>query len=97
MKKKRKKKLEFSKKIFIGVTIGAIMITIFTCIMSWKTQDISILSYLITGIFAEFATATGFYYNKAKAENEIKITKAYQKIEKDTEYDSKYYDRGDGV
>ena len=68
-----KKKLEFSKKIFIGVTIVTISVTIFTLIMIWKTNDLSPLMYLIPSVFAEMGAATGFYFNKAKAENEIKI------------------------
>ena len=31
----------------------------------------------IPAIFAELATATGFYYSKAKAENRIKLRKKY--------------------
>ena len=72
---KKKKKMEFSKKIFIGVSVAAILVTIFTGIMIWKTNDLSPLMYLIPAVFAELATATGFYYNKAKAENQIKIRK----------------------
>ena len=68
-----KKKLEFSKKIFIGVTIVTISVTIFTLIMIWRTNDLSPLMYLIPSVFAEMGAATGFYFNKAKAENEIKI------------------------
>ena len=33
--------------------------------------------YLIPAVFAELATATGFYYSKAKAENRIKLRKLY--------------------
>ena len=72
---KKKKKMEFSKKIFIGVSVAAILVTIFTGIMIWKTNDLSPLMYLIPAVFAELATATGFYYNKAKVENQIKIRK----------------------
>ena len=43
----------------------------------WKTGDTSPLAYLIPAIFAELATATGFYYSKAKAENRIKLRKQY--------------------
>lgn len=78
MKKiKRKLKMEFSKKIFIGVTIGVILVVIFSCVMIWRTGDLSPLSYLIPSVFVELATATGFYYNKAKAENEIKLKKIF--------------------
>lgn len=66
-------KLEFSKKIFIGVTIMTIIVTLFTLIMIWRTSDLSPLMYLIPAVFAEMGAATGFYFNKAKAENEIKI------------------------
>ena len=31
------------------------------------------MAYLIPSVFAELATATGFYYRKAQKENEIKI------------------------
>jgi len=68
-----KKKLEFSKKIFIGVTMVTISVTIFTLIMIWRTNDLSPLMYLIPSVFTEMGAATGFYFNKAKAENEIKI------------------------
>lgn len=72
-----KKKYEFSKAILICVSVGVILVSGFAMYMSYKTQDTSILSYLITGVFAELATATGFYYNKARAENEIKIQKGF--------------------
>ena len=72
-RRRRKKKMEFSKKIFVSVSIAASLVTIFTGIMIWRTNDLSPLMYLIPAVFAELATATGFYYNKAKAENEIKI------------------------
>lgn len=74
-KRRRKKKMEFSKKIFVSVSIAASLVTIFTGIMIWKTNELSPLMYLIPAVFAELATATGFYYNKAKAENQIKIRK----------------------
>lgn len=67
--------MEFSKKIFVGVTIGVIIISVFTMIMTWITKDMSMLAYLIPAVFAEFATATGFYYWKAKNENMVKIGK----------------------
>jgi len=78
---KKKKKMEFSKKIFIGVSVAAILVTIFTEIMIWKTNDLSPLMYLIPAVFAELATATGFYYNKAKVENKIKIQKGLENPE----------------
>ena len=67
------KKREFSKLIFIGVGIVTIFVTLFSCYMIWETKDTSALAYLIPAVFAEMAAATGFYYNKAKAENKIKL------------------------
>ncbi len=72
-KKKRKKKIEFSKLIFAGVSIMTISVVIFSCRMIYITGDLSPLAYLIPSVFAELATATGFYYKKAQKENEIKL------------------------
>ena len=71
-----KKKVEFSKLIFLGVSIVTIAITVFSCRVIWLTMDTSALAYLIPAVFAEMASATGFYYTKAKAENKIKIMAA---------------------
>ena len=68
-----KKKVEFSKLIFLGVSIATIAITVFSCRMIWITMDTSVLAYLIPAVFTEMASATGFYYTKAKAENKIKL------------------------
>lgn len=69
----QQKKVEFSKLIFLGVSIATIAITVFSCRMIWITMDTSVLAYLIPAVFAEMASATGFYYTKAKAENKIKL------------------------
>ena len=72
-KKSSRKKIEFSKLIFIGVSILTVSTTLFSCCMIWITKDTSALAYLIPAVFAEMASATGFYYTKAKAENKIKL------------------------
>ena len=66
---KGKKKIAFSKIIFAGVSIMTISVVIFSCKMMYVTGDLSPLAYLIPSIFAELATATGFYYKKAEREN----------------------------
>ena len=71
-----KKKVEFLKLVFLGVSIVTIAITVFSCRMIWLTMDTSALAYLIPAVFAEMASATGFYYTKAKAENKIKLMAA---------------------
>ena len=68
-----KKKVEFSKLIFVGVSVLTLAITFFACRMIWITSDTSVLAYLIPAVFAEMASATGFYYTKAAAENKIKL------------------------
>lgn len=66
---KGKKKIAFSKIIFVGVSIMTISVVIFSCRMIYMTGDLSPLAYLIPSVFAELATATGFYYKKAEKEN----------------------------
>lgn len=68
-----KKKVEFSKLIFVGVSVLTVAITVFSCRMIWLTMDTSALAYLIPAVFTEMASATGFYYTKAKTENKIKL------------------------
>ena len=70
-----KQKMEFSKKILIAVSIATLLVVVTSLVLMWITRDLSALSYIITGIFAELASATGFYYWKAKAENMIKLRK----------------------
>lgn len=71
-----RKKVEFSKVIFMGASFVTVAITVFSCCMIWFTMDTSALAYLIPAVFAEMASATGFYYSKAKAENKIKLMAA---------------------
>jgi len=71
--KTQKKRFEFSKIIFAGVSIATIAVVVFSCKMIYATGDLSPLAYLIPSVFAELATATGFYYRKAQKENELKI------------------------
>ena len=49
------------------------LIVVFSFALMWKTVDTSRLAYIIPGIFTELGAATGFYFWKAKAENEIKL------------------------
>ena len=68
-----KRRMEFSKKIFVGISIMTGIIVAFTLFMVYVTRDMSPLMYLIPAAFAELAAATGFYYRKAQAENVEKI------------------------
>lgn len=71
-----KKKVEFSKLIFVGVSVLTVAITVFSCRMIWLTMDTSALAYLIPAVFTEMASTTCFYYTKAKTENKIKLMAA---------------------
>lgn len=71
------KKTEFSKKILFVAAAVNIAVIIFGCIMIYKTENLEPLIYLIPSTAAEVATGTAFYYNKAKAENKIKIEQKY--------------------
>lgn len=66
---KGKRKIAYSKIIFAGVSIMTIAVVVFSCKMIYATGDLSPLAYLIPSVFAELATATGFYYKKAEREN----------------------------
>lgn len=83
---KKKKKVEFSKKIFYIITTLTVVIIFYSMALMWKTEDASALAYLIPAIFTELATCTAFYYWKARTENKIKLEKKYKvKTEEDTE------------
>lgn len=61
--------MEFSKKILYVLWISMTIVVLFSFVLMWKFGDLSPLSYIIGGLFAELATSTGFYYWKAKNEN----------------------------
>jgi len=68
-----KPKTEFSKKLlYVNYTL-VIIVIIAAFILMWRSNDLSPLYYIITGLFAEVTAATSFYYWKAKNENMIKI------------------------
>lgn len=69
----KKPKKEFSKTILRTVAIATAVIVAFSFALMWRTGDTSPLAYIIPGIFTELSAATGFYFWKAKAENEIKL------------------------
>ena len=73
--KSRKKKREFSKIIITIVGAVTLVVSAFTMAVVWKTSDTAPLAYLIPSVFGELATATGFYFSKAKAENRSNFEK----------------------
>lgn len=75
--KPEKEPTEFSKKLLYAIFFATAVIIAFTLAIVWRTGDTSPLAYLIPAIFVEVATATGFYYWKAKVENQIKLQGIY--------------------
>ena len=73
----KKPKREFSKLILYVVGAVTVGVTAFTLIMIWRTENHNKGEGRNPAVFAELATATGFYYSKAKAENRIKLRKLY--------------------
>lgn len=71
--KEPKTTYEFSKKFAIATLMLTVVITVCALGLMYMTGDLSTLPVLVTAIFAELATSTGFYYNKAKSENKIKL------------------------
>lgn len=90
-----KHKPEFSKLIMLTAGAFNIVVIVFSCIMVWRTEDLTPLAYLIPSTAAEVATGTAFYYNKAKAENRLKLMKIYgiDITEKNFENGGSAYDR----
>ena len=65
--------MEFSKKIFLFMAAVAVVIIVFSMVMIWRTDNVEPLNVLIPAVFTALATWEGYYYNKAKAENKIKM------------------------
>lgn len=69
----RRSKMEFSKKILVMAMILNIALDVFACVMIYLTRDTNALVAIVVATIGEVGTIAGFYYNKSKAENSIKI------------------------
>ena len=76
-KDKKKQKMEFSKKIFFIVITLFVIVLAYSMALMWKTGITDGLAYLIPSVGTITATAIGFYYWKARAENTIKLSKMH--------------------
>lgn len=74
----QKKKTEFSKKILTLGWIVFLGVIIFTLFMVLVTENLEPLITLIGVLGSAVAVGEGFYYNKAKTENKIKLMKENQ-------------------
>ena len=84
---KPKKKFEFSKVIaVIGISVWLIL-TAFCMVMMAITLDLTPMAYVMPSIDAVIGVILGFYFWKAKAENQIKLKKIYKEQVPDSEDD----------
>jgi multisubunit Na+/H+ antiporter MnhB subunit len=86
-KPKKKKKpernpLEFSKKIFLGLSVLVGVVAAFVCVMAWRTEDVSITQGLVENAFALLKVGVVSYFGKAALENKIKLASIYPKLKK---------------
>lgn len=72
----KKKKLEFSKKLFIFITALNVLLLAFCCYMTIETGDLQVMAIAIVGTAADQAFAIKYYYRKAEQENKIKLMAA---------------------
>jgi hypothetical protein len=84
-RKKKKKQpektaLEFSKRIFIGLSVLVAVVAGFVCAMVWRTEDVSITQGLIDGAFGLLKVGVVSYFGKAALENKIKLASIYPKL-----------------
>jgi len=84
-KPKKKKKndmapLEFSKKIFLGLSALVGGLAVFVCVMVWRTEDVSVTQALIDNAFGLLKVGVVSYFGKAALENRIKLAHFYPKL-----------------
>jgi H+/Cl- antiporter ClcA len=82
--KKKKKQtqghMEFSKRIFLGLSILVGALAAFVCIMVWRTEDVSVTQALVDNAFALLKVGVVSYFGKAALENKIKLAHFYPKL-----------------
>lgn len=75
LKAKCKRKKEFSKTILCVIAAADVIVVSLTFVLMALTRDLAPLPELLIGMFGLTTIAVSFYYNKAKAENQIKLKK----------------------
>ena len=79
-KKKDAAPMEFSKKIFLGLSALVGGLAVFVCVMVWRTEDISITQALIDNAFDLLKVGVVSYFGKAALENRVKLAHFYPKL-----------------
>ena len=76
----KRKRPEFSKIVAVIGIVMWLVVNIFGMTMMALTYDLSPLAYVIGSVDAVVAVVLGFYYWKAKAENQIKLKQEYGEL-----------------
>ena len=90
-KKRKRTPVEFSKRILITAWLSGSAVIAFACwltyqmVMHGHSGDVQLVAIILSGGFAEITAGTGFYYWKARKENEIKLNGTITKEETDYE------------
>ena len=71
--KTNNKHIEWTKIVYTIILILTVFVTIFTCYVTIKFEDTSLLSILIGALFAELATYSATYAWKTKTINKTRI------------------------
>lgn len=80
MKGKHRKKKEFSKIIAVIAIAMWLLVNLFALAVVIITLDTSPLMYVIGSVDAVAGVVIGFYFWKAKAENQIKLRILYRDV-----------------
>lgn len=75
-----KKVKEFSKIMAVLAVAMWLIANIFGLLMMAITLDLSPLAFVLPSVDAVVAVVLGFYYWKARAENQIKLKRAYKEL-----------------
>lgn len=75
----KKHTTEFSKLILFAISAVILLVIIFAMVMIAITRDLGPIDWILGGLFSLADVAVGFYFWKARKENEIKLRVAYGK------------------
>lgn len=70
---------EYSKLILFAIAWILLLVIIYSMVMMAILADLGPLSYILGGLFSLADVAVGFYFWKARKENEIKLRLIYGK------------------
>lgn len=69
--------MEFTKKIMIAAIVIEVCVTVFACVMMWRTGDLSPLGYMLVADGGALSVAFGSYAWKEKNANRNKYAMLY--------------------